>query len=76
MKLKTLISNARFLLEKMDILSYVNDIKDQRKYDLDGDDDDAHADDLEEMETLLDDLEHAYNLILDKLDEIDENGDE
>jgi hypothetical protein len=70
MTIKTLIENAIYLTQKLDIFNLIDDIKSQRKYDLNGDDDDANADDLDEMENLLDDLETAYNLIADKLEEI------
>lgn len=76
MTIKTLIENALYLTQKLDIFGLIDDIKSQRKYDLDGDDDDAHGDDLDEMENLLDDLETAYNLIADKLEEIQNKIDE
>lgn len=70
MKIKTLIANALFLIQRLDIFGAIDDIKNERKYDLDGEDDSTHADDLEEMETLLDNLETAYNELADKLEEI------
>lgn len=70
MNIKTLISNALYLIQKLDIFGAIDDIKNERKYDLDGEDDSTHADDLEEMEMLLDNLETAYNELADKLEEI------
>jgi len=70
MTIKKLISNALFLIQKLDVFGAIDDIKNERKYDLSGTDDDANYDDLEEMENLLDDLETAYNQLCDKLEEI------
>ena len=70
MNIKTLLDNALYLIQRLDIFGLIDDVKSQRKYDLDGDDDDANADDLDEMENLLDNLETAYNELADKLEEI------
>ena len=79
MNIKTLISNALYLFQKLDIFGAIDDVKNERKYDLDGDDDNAHNDDLEEMETLMENLETAYNELADKLEEMQnkiENADD
>ena len=76
MTIKTLIANALYLFQKLDIFGAIDDIKNERKYDLDGDDDDTHTDDLEEIEMLMDNLETAYNELADKLEEIQNKIDE
>jgi hypothetical protein len=70
MTIKTLIENALYLFQKLDIFGTIDDIKSQRKYDLNGDDDDTHNDDLEEIEMLMENLETAYNELADKLEEM------
>ena len=70
MTIKTLIANALYLFQKLDIFGAIDDIKNERKYDLDGDDDSTHNDDLEEVEELMENLETAYNELADKLEEI------
>ena len=71
MTLETLLSNIRYLLELAEIVGKVDDMKSMIKYDLDGTSNDDLILALENLENLLDDLEHASNEISDAVDEIE-----
>jgi methyl-accepting chemotaxis protein len=74
MTLETLLSNIRYLLEIADVVSKVDEMKSMIKYDLDGTNNDDLMLALENLENLLDDLEHASNEISDAVDEIENDA--
>lgn len=74
MTLDTLLSNIRYLLEIADVVSKVEEMKSMIKYDLDGTNNDDLMLALENLENLLDDLEHASNEITDAVDEIESDA--
>jgi ABC-type transporter Mla subunit MlaD len=74
MTLETLLSNIRYLLEIADVVSKVEEMKSMIKYDLDGTNNDDLMLALENLENLLDDLEHASNEITDAVDEIESDA--
>jgi methyl-accepting chemotaxis protein len=74
MTLETLLSNIRYLLELADVVSKVDEMKSMIKYDLDGTNNDDLMLALENLENLLDDLEHASNEISDAVDEIENDA--
>jgi hypothetical protein len=74
MTLETLLSNIRYLLNLADVVGKVDEMKSMIKYDLDGTSNDDLILALENLENLLDDLEHASNEINDAVDEIENDA--
>ena len=73
MKLETLLSNIFYLLNTIDVVGKVDEIKSMIKHDLDGTDNDDLMGDLENLENLLDDLEVAFNEVENAADELSNN---